>query len=86
MIGLSMLMEVQQYSIGRDSIPRGRMAKMVEARDRFICEGGFGGGLSRFGVGEFSGLLSVECEPGGAESIGELIELGKSGPKFPLIV
>jgi hypothetical protein len=38
-IGLSMLMEVQQYSIGRDSIPRGRMAKMVEAKDRFICEG-----------------------------------------------
>ena len=36
-IGLSMLMEVQKYSIGRDSIPRGRMARIVEARDRFIA-------------------------------------------------
>jgi hypothetical protein len=80
-----MLMEVQQYSIGRDSIPRGRMAKMLEARDRFICEGVLEEGYLASELADFLGCYPSNVSRG-AESIGELIELGKSDPKVPLIV
>jgi hypothetical protein len=45
-------------SIGRDSIPRGRMAKMVEARDRFICEGVLEEGYLASELADFLGCYS----------------------------
>ena len=55
MIGLSMLMEVQRCSIGQDSILRGRMAKMVEAKDRFIREGVLEEGYLALELADFLG-------------------------------